>query len=42
MKIRAATDSDHDAIWQIFREVIASGDTYPIKPNIPREQALAY
>ena len=42
MKIRAATDSDHDAIWEIFREVIASGDTYPIEPNIPRDQALAY
>ena len=42
MKIRTATDSDRDAIWEIFREVIASGDTYPIEPNIPREQALAY
>jgi L-amino acid N-acyltransferase YncA len=42
MKIRLATDSDCDAIWEIFREVIASGDTYPIEPNIPRERALAY
>jgi L-amino acid N-acyltransferase YncA len=42
MTIRPATDSDRDAIWEIFREVIAAGETYPIDPNIPREQALAY
>lgn len=42
MTIRPATDSDRDAIWEIFREVIAAGETYPIEPNIPREQALAY
>ncbi len=42
MKIRPATDSDHDAIWEIFREVIAAGETYPIDRDIPREQALAY
>ena len=42
MKIRPATDADRDAIWEIFREVIAAGETYPIEPNIPREDALAY
>ena len=42
MRIRRATDSDQDAIWEIFQEVIASGDTYPIEPDIPREQALGY
>src|SRR5438552_10804472 len=42
MKIRPAKDSDHDAIWEIFREVIAAGDTYALEPDIPREQALAY
>ena len=42
MTIRPAKDSDRDAIWEIFREVIAAGETYPIDPNIPREQALAY
>jgi len=42
MKIRSASDSDRDAIWEIFREVIADGETYPIDPNIPREDALAY
>lgn len=40
--IRPATDSDHDAIWRIFRDVIASGDTYPLDPNSSREDALAY
>ena len=42
MKIRPATDSDRDAIWEIFREVIAAGETYPIEPKIPREHALDY
>jgi L-amino acid N-acyltransferase YncA len=42
MKIRPANESDHDAIWEIFREIIAAGETYPIDPNIPREAALAY
>lgn len=42
MNIRAAADSDHDAIWEIFREVIAAGETYPIDRDIPREEALAY
>ena len=42
MTIRPATDADRDAIWEIFREVISAGETYPIDPNIPLEQALAY
>lgn len=42
LKICPAPDSDRDAIWEIFREVIAAGETYPIDLNIPREQALAY
>jgi len=42
LNIRLATDTDHDAIWKIFQEVIAAGDTYPIDPGIPREDALAY
>jgi|SRR5207253_7139352 len=42
MKIRPAKDSDHDAIWEIFREVIAAGDTYPLDRNISRDEALAY
>jgi L-amino acid N-acyltransferase YncA len=42
IEIREASDSDRDAIWRIFREVIAASETYPIDPNISREDALAY
>ena len=42
LRIRRAKDSDRDAIWKIFQEVIATGETYPIERDIPREQALAY
>ena len=42
MTIRAATDADHDAIWNIFHEIIAAGDTYAFDPQMPREEALAY
>jgi len=42
MTIRPANESDREAIREIFREVIATGETYPIEPDIPREQALAY
>jgi len=42
IKIRSANDSDRDAIWEIFREVIAAGETYPLDPNISRDDALAY
>ena len=42
LKIRPANDSDHDAIWEIFHEVVAAGDTYPFDPEMSREDALAY
>jgi ribosomal protein S18 acetylase RimI-like enzyme len=42
MEICEATDGDRDAVWRIFHEVVASGDTYAIDPEISREQALAY
>jgi ribosomal protein S18 acetylase RimI-like enzyme len=42
MNIRLATERDRDAIWNIFREVVATGDTYALDPNISREDALAY
>ena len=42
MKIRPGTDADRDAIWNIFHEVAADGDTYALDPNISREDALAY
>ena len=42
MKIRLATDADRDAIWKIFHEVVAAGDTYAFDFNMPRADALAY
>jgi ribosomal protein S18 acetylase RimI-like enzyme len=42
MKIRTANEADCDGIWNIFREVVAAGDTYALDPNISREDALAY
>ena len=41
-QIRQATAADSDAIWDIFRSVVATGDTYPFDPDISRDDALAY
>jgi ribosomal protein S18 acetylase RimI-like enzyme len=42
MKICEATDADRDAIWDIFHDVVAPGDTYAFDPGISREDALEY
>ena len=42
MKIRPAEDADFDAMWSIFQEVVATGDTYVFAPDTPREAAFAY
>ena len=42
INIRPAIDSDREAIWTIFHNVIASGDTYAFDSQIPRQDALAY
>jgi len=42
INIRPAKESDRDAIWKVFQEVIAAGDTYPIDPEMSREDAFAY
>lgn len=42
LKIRAATEADRDAVWNIFHKVVAAGDTYALDPKISREEALAY
>src|SRR5438132_1836084 len=42
LKIRPATDADRDTIWEIFHEIVAAGDTYPIDPEMSREDAFAY
>jgi hypothetical protein len=42
MTITPATNAHSDEIWEIFREVIASGDTYVFDPDLSREDALRY
>jgi L-amino acid N-acyltransferase YncA len=42
MQIRPAMNADHDAIWNIFHEILVAGDTYAFDPQMPREEALAY
>jgi L-amino acid N-acyltransferase YncA len=42
MKIRPAIEGDRDAIWDIFHEIVAAGDTYALDPNLSREEALQY
>jgi L-amino acid N-acyltransferase YncA len=40
--IRPARPADCDSIWEVFREIVGTGDTYAIDPRISREDALAY
>jgi len=42
LQIRRARKIDRDAIWQIFRAVVARGDTYVFDPHISRTRALGY
>ena len=42
MNIRPAAPGDFDAIWEIFRVIVARGDTYPFAPDTPRADAQAY
>jgi L-amino acid N-acyltransferase YncA len=42
LRIRSAADSDGDAIWNIFHEVVVAGDTYAFDPGMSREEALVY
>jgi ribosomal protein S18 acetylase RimI-like enzyme len=42
LRIRCARAKDREAIWQIFRAVVAGGDTYVFDPKISRSKALAY
>ena len=42
LAIRAATDADRDAIWEIFHATVAPGDAFVYDPNTPREEAEAY
>jgi ribosomal protein S18 acetylase RimI-like enzyme len=40
VQVRPTRPADHDAIWEIFREVVAPGDTYAFAPDTSREEAL--
>ena len=42
VQIRSARKDDRHAIWQIFRTVVATGDTYVFDPKISRTEALTY
>lgn len=42
VEIRKAQEKDQDAIWEISREVIATGDTYTFSPDSTKEQMLAF
>jgi ribosomal protein S18 acetylase RimI-like enzyme len=42
LEIRAATQADSDAIWQILEPVIRAGETYTLPRDMSREEALAY
>jgi len=39
MNIREATKEDWNAIWPIFHEIVASGDTYAYEIDTTKEQA---
>ncbi len=40
VSIRAANEGDFDAIWPIFRDIVATGDTYAYPRDTTRDQAL--
>ena len=42
IKIRSATTKDRDAVWKIFHQIVAAGDTYAFDPKMSRQEALAY
>ena len=42
LNIRPSAQADCDAIWKIFRKIVAAGDTYAFDPRMSREEAMAY
>ena len=40
--MREASDADRDAIWAMFQDVVAPGDTYAFDSSTTREEALDY
>lgn len=41
VRLRRAGDGDWDALWPIWREVVAGGDTYAYDPALSSERARA-
>jgi hypothetical protein len=41
MEIREATESDWEAIWPFFREIVLAGETYAYGPEISEVEARA-
>lgn len=39
IEIKKAEESDFEAVWLIFREVVKSGDTYAYSPDTTKENA---
>ncbi len=39
MQIREATEADVEAIWPIFHEIVAAGETYAYPQNTSKEEA---
>jgi L-amino acid N-acyltransferase YncA len=42
LRIRRAKERDRNAIWRIFHDVVATGDTYVFEANTSRTKALGY
>jgi L-amino acid N-acyltransferase YncA len=42
LRIRTATEADHDAIWEMFHDVIAAGDCFAFDAKLSRADALAF
>lgn len=42
LTIRKAGESDYDQIWEIFKAVIKTGDTYVFNPNTPKVDLQKY
>lgn len=42
ISVRLGAEGDHDDLWRIFSEVIATEDTYAMDSETTREEALAY
>jgi L-amino acid N-acyltransferase YncA len=42
MTIRPAKEADHDAIWQLFHDVVSAGDVFAFDARMSRADALAF